>query len=72
MADNDMSIRERRRLSDHDRYMVQRESRLKKRYEQYHYGIDKSREYYRNYRKNRIKIELEKLGNEHHFQQNNN
>lgn len=63
---------EHRRNLDHNRYMRQRDERLRKSHDIYHADIDASREYYRNYRKKRIEKELEKLrNNEYHFQQNN-
>ena len=46
--------RERRRKLDHERYMRQRDERLRKRYERYHADVEASREYYRNYRKKRL------------------
>lgn len=53
--------RERRRKLDHDRYMRQRELRLKKRYDEYHADIEVSREYYRNYRKKRAMAEIQRI-----------
>lgn len=52
---------ERRRKLDHDRYMRQRKERLKRRYEAYHADVEKSREYYRNYRKKRIYDEIKRI-----------
>lgn len=46
----------RRRKLDHDRYMRQREERLRKRHEIYHADVEASREYYRNYRKKTQRI----------------
>lgn len=54
--------RERRKRLDHERYMRQRDERLKKRREQYHADIEKSRAYARGwYMKKRMSY-LEQRG----------
>lgn len=52
---------EQRYKRDHDRYMRQREARLRKRYDAYHADIDASRSYYRDYRIKRIMDEIQRI-----------
>lgn len=53
--------KERRRKLDHDRYMRQREERLRRRYEVYHADIEASRQYHRDYRRKRIMDEIQRI-----------